>query len=93
MLMSVLMHDAADMLPPEDKELLREGSLAELLYADDTLLLSVSALSLERFLNIVSTAGAMYGLELHWDKLQLLRSGAPLQCIGQTCPESIPNLD
>ena len=61
------------MLLPEDKELLRDGSLAELLYADDTLLLSVSASSLERFLKAVSTAGAMYGLELHWGKLQLLK--------------------
>ena len=73
MLMSVLMQDAADMLPLEDRELLRQGSLAELLYADDTLLLSVSAKSLERFLAAVSSAGATYGLELHWGKLQLIK--------------------
>jgi len=73
MLMSVLMQDAEDKLPPEDQELLRQGSLAELLYADDTLLLSVSAKSLERFLVAVSNAGAAYGLELHWGKLQLIK--------------------
>ena len=48
MLMTVLMRGATGKLPPEDQELLRKGSLAELLYADDTLLLSVSAESLER---------------------------------------------
>ena len=72
MLMTVMMHDAVEKLPPEDRELLRKGSLAELLYADDTLLLSVSAVALERFLAAVSSAGESYGLELHWGKLQLL---------------------
>ena len=60
MLMTVLMQDAVEKLRPEDRELMRQGSLAELLYADDTLLLSVSADSLERFLEAVSTAGASY---------------------------------
>ena len=67
------MHDAVEKLPPEDRELLRRGSLAELPYADDTLLLSVSANALERFLAAVSSAGENYGLELHWGKLQLLK--------------------
>jgi hypothetical protein len=66
MLMTVMMHDAVEKLPPEDRDLLRRGSLAELLYADDTLLLSVSANALERFLAAVSSAGENYGLELHW---------------------------
>ena len=73
MLMSVLMADAADKLPASDKQLLQQGCLADLLYADDTLLMSVSAASLERFLEEVSNAGATYGLELHWGKLQLMR--------------------
>ena len=71
--MTVLMEDAAQKLPPQDRERLDGGSLAELLYADDTLLLSVSAKSLERFLSAVSCAGANYGLELHWGKLQLIK--------------------
>ena len=66
MLMTVLMQDAVEKLLPEDRELMRQGSLAELLYADDTLLLSVSAASLERFLEAASNAGASYGLALHW---------------------------
>ena len=50
MLMTVLMQNAAEKLLPENQELMRQGSTAELLYADDALLLSVSAASLERFL-------------------------------------------
>jgi hypothetical protein len=49
MLMTVLMTDAADQLTPNDKDLLRRGCLAELLYADDTLLMSVSAEGLQHF--------------------------------------------
>ena len=73
MLMSVLMDDAVAMLPACDKELWQQGSLAELLYADDTLLLGISPGSVERFLAAVSQAGSRYGLELHWGKLQLLQ--------------------
>ena len=73
MLMTVLMHDAAANLPDKEKERLLNGDLAELLYADDTLLLSVSADSLQMFLGAVSSAGAEYGLQLHWGKFQLLQ--------------------
>ena len=73
MLMTVLMHDAAAKLPDKEKERLLNGDLAELLYADDTLLLSVSADSLQMFLGAVSSAGAEYGLQLHWGKFQLLQ--------------------
>ncbi len=73
MLMSVLMGDAVAALPPCDKELWQQGSLAELLYADDTLLLGIAANIMQRFLVAVSNAGADYGLELHWGKLQLLQ--------------------
>ena len=67
------MRDASACLPPGDQQLMKKGDLAELLYADDTLLLSISAHSLERFLVAVSQAGAACGLELHWGKLQLMR--------------------
>ena len=73
MLLSVLMFDAVRELPSEDRERLDQGLLAELLYADDTLLLGVPSGSIERFLSAVSRAGATYGLELHWGKLQLLQ--------------------
>ena len=73
MLMSVLMEDAKSKLQNEDLELMRKGALAELLYADDTLLLGVNGKSVENFLRAVSDAGAAYGLSLHWGKLQLMR--------------------
>ena len=71
--MTVLLQAAADKLSLQDEQYLQDGSLAELLYADDTLLLSVSVKSLERFLQAVSSAGVTYGLELHPDKLQLIK--------------------
>ena len=71
--MNVLMTDAIGLLSPDDLNRFHEGALAELLYADDTLLLGVSADALERFLAAVNTAGGMYGLELHWGKLQLMQ--------------------
>ena len=67
------MKDAYGQLGAHDADLMRRGCLAELLYADDTLLLGVSADSLERFLRAISNEGGMYGLELHWGKLQLMQ--------------------
>ena len=48
--------------------------MTELLYADDTLLISVNGKSVQRYLAAVSEAGGAYGLSLHWGKLQLLRA-------------------
>ena len=64
LLMSVLMSDATAKLTSADGQLFQFGRLAELLYADDTLLLSVSADSLERCLTAVSIDGATYRMEL-----------------------------
>ena len=57
MLMSVLMSDVTSSLTPGDRALLHTGDLSELLYADDTLLMSINAGSLQRFLKLVSDAG------------------------------------
>ena len=73
MLMTVLMQDAVENLQAVDKELLRNGNLAELLYADDTLLLSVSPASLERLISAVSDAGAKYGSNSTWASYSSLR--------------------
>ena len=40
----------------------------DLLYADDTALLSSSEENLQKLLNAVASEGAKYGLELNWDK-------------------------
>ena len=71
--MTVLMHDALAELPADDIRLWDKGGLATLLYADDTLLMGVSKDAVQRFLEAVENQGSKYGLELHWDKFQLLQ--------------------
>ena len=72
-LMTMLMHDAVELLSPAAKESYNKGDLANIVYADDTLLLGVSAPFVSEFINAVETAGKQYGLELHYGKLQLLQ--------------------
>ena len=72
MVMTIVLKDAVAELLVADQKLRLMGKLNELLYADDTLILSVSPKPLERFLTAISTVGARYGLKLHWGKLQLL---------------------
>ena len=74
-LMTMLMRDAVALLSPEAKVSYDRGDLADIVYADDTLLLGVSAPFVTEFINAVETAGKQYGLELHYGKLQLLQVG------------------
>ena len=76
MAMTVLLQDAVDTLSPEAKLAYERGDLADVVYADDTLLLSASDAHLAEYLNAVALAGHRYGMELHWNKFQLL----PIQC-------------
>ena len=71
-LMSLLMHDAVGMLSPRAREAYERGDLADITFADDTLLLGASPKFLAEFLQAVVTAGARYSMELHYGKLQLL---------------------
>ena len=50
----------------------KRGDLADLTFADDTLLLAVFCKHLSEYLNAVAMAGARFGMELHSGKLQLL---------------------
>ena len=71
--MSVLMADAVNLLPPGARRAFDSGDLADLCYADDnTLLIGVSATHLQDLLEAVGAAGQRYGLELHTRKLQLM---------------------
>jgi hypothetical protein len=72
MVVSVLAQDAAEILPEAARRMYEESRLSMLLYADDTLLIGASADGLQDFLSAVATTGAKYGMELHWDKFQLL---------------------
>ena len=73
--MTVLMHDAVADLGPEAKRAYDERDLTDLAFADDTLLMGVSADHLSEFLRAVAVAGQKYGLELHYGKLQLVQIG------------------
>jgi hypothetical protein len=72
MVMSVLAGDAVEILPDVSRRMYDESRLSMLLYADDTLLIGASADGLQDFLTAVAATGAKYGMELHWDKFQLL---------------------
>ena len=72
MVMSVLLHDAVSMLQDGARAAYRRGDLADVIYADDTLLIGVSSQHLGEYLHAVAAAGAQYGMELHWAKFQRL---------------------
>ena len=66
------MQDEKAMLSPSALEAYAKSDLADMAYADDTLLLGASKVHLEEYLQAVSLAGQRYGLELHYGKLQLV---------------------
>ena len=70
--MTVMMHDAVNLLSGATKEAYVKGELADLAFADDTLLLGVSAQHVEEFLRAISESAQRYGMSLHYGKLQLL---------------------
>ena len=68
-LMTVLMTDAQSMLSPEAKRAIENDSLEDILFADDTLLISTSAKHLEEYMAAVAHCGSQYGLQIHWGKV------------------------
>ena len=70
--MTVLMHDAVDLLGPDARSAFARGDLADLAFADDTLLMGVSSTHLGEYLDAVAAAGRRFGMELHYGKLQLI---------------------
>jgi hypothetical protein len=74
--MSILLHDAVDMLNTAASAQYSKGDLADVLYADDTLLIGVSDEHLEEFLRAVYEAGRRCGIELHFGKFQLITTSA-----------------
>ena len=71
--MTVLMHDAVSNLNGAALLAYNRGDLADIVYADDTLLLGTSDPHLQDYLSQIADAGLLYGMELHWDKFQLLQ--------------------
>ena len=72
LVLTVLLHDALSLLSPEARAAHDTGKLADLLYADDTMLLACSDRHLEEHLWAVQAVGREFGLELHLGKFQLM---------------------
>ena len=70
--MTVLLVDATANLSPEAKAAYDCADLSDIVYADDTLLLGVSPAFVKEYLQAVFKAGKRYGMELHWDKFQVM---------------------
>ena len=88
---TVLLHDVDARLAGHfrDQRHLLEGApyaiCTELLYADDTLLLSSSAAKLQAHMDLVIDEGARYGLEINWSKtvaININNTGGLLQPSG-----------
>ena len=87
--MTVVLHDAVSLLSPAAKRAYDDAALADLIYADDTLLIGVSAAHVNEYLRHVAAVGAQYGMELHWQKFQLLPVRASPSIVtptGETVP-------
>ena len=61
------------MLSPEARSAYDRNDLADIIFADDTLLLGSCAAHMEEFLRAVASAGQEFGLQLHEGKFQLLQ--------------------
>ena len=71
--MSALMYDAVANLSEPARKAYESGDLADLAYADDTLLIGASSAHVTEFLAAVAQAGSLYGPGLHARKFQLLQ--------------------
>ena len=66
------MSDARNLLSSTATKVLEAGTLSDLLYADDTLVIGESARLVEEYGAAIERAGASYGMALHWGKTQAL---------------------
>jgi len=69
MLMSILLHDANELLK-RDNVVLEEADCNELVYADDTLLLGSNTEHLQLYMDYIAQVGKEYGLALNWKKVE-----------------------
>ena len=80
--MTVLMHDAHSSLTPAARDEVQRGRLCDVLYADDTLLISTDTVHIEELARAIERAGAQYGMSLHWGKTQALSACTTQQIRG-----------
>jgi hypothetical protein len=72
MVMTVLMSDAVAELGPGAREAYQKAELEDVLFADDTLLISRVGEHLEEYMKAVEKHGKDYGLQVHWGKVHLM---------------------
>eukprot|EP00973_Karenia_brevis_P064589 8973173-Karenia_brevis.AAC.1 len=72
MVMTILLHDAREMLKMDYNIELDSNDINELIYADDTLLVGSSVNHLQMYMQCISTVGCEYGLTLNWKKVDQL---------------------
>jgi hypothetical protein len=73
--MTMLMGDAVALLSPPCLLAFQKGSLFDVLYADDAILLGSRPEFVQEYAHAVQEAGAKYGLSLHWGKTQAISIG------------------
>eukprot|EP00959_Pyramimonas_sp_CCMP1952_P298298 6239634-Pyramimonas_sp.AAC.1 len=66
------MYDAVELLDEQSKLSLASCIISILLYADDTLIYDRHQRDVQNLLYAVATAGGQVGMELHWDKFQVM---------------------
>ena len=89
-LVSVLMHDAHNLLSEGAKLSVKEDRLYDLLYADDTLLIGTNAKHVGELAAAVEKIGARFGMSLHWGKTQAISVGSS-ECITSSQGQQIPS--
>ena len=70
--MSILLHDTVGLLGASAAHEYSTSSLADLVYADDTLIIGMSQSHFEEYLNVVFVARQRCGMELHFGKFQCI---------------------
>ena len=70
--MTVLMTDAKASLNSQAAASHDNGNLADVLFADDTLILECAGEHVAEFMAAIEKQGRVYGLHLHWGKIQVM---------------------
>ena len=70
MLMTVLLHDAKNLVEQKISVSPNSFHCDELVYADDTLLLGTDPVYLQTYMRCIAQVGKTYGLSLNWKKVE-----------------------
>ena len=82
--MTVVIKASVEMLSSGPMEQCKQGALSVLLYAGDTLIIGASQNGVQELLNVIAEVGLRFGMELHWDKFQLLEVNAHYSIVTPT---------